>query len=196
MYKFFLPIIVILVAIWIIIGLQQQEESVNTNIDNEVNLTESVEGFELKEILFNHKSIMIPAFMDTTSDLHDYAEIQFQSLNDELYLIAISESKDSSDIYSLEEYFKIVADYFINDVLTDGKSNGPLLKEINGMNSAQGYITGNFSTDGGVFNIYYRLGIYETEGYYYQVLTWTIGENRDKFEEVMNAMLSSFKEQK
>lgn len=187
MYKFFLPIIILLIALWLIIGIQQE---------NEKQVKDFIENYDSNSIeaTIDDKVILLPDYMYQVYNLNDDAELQYQSNDDDLYCIGIYEDKSTLGEYTISDYYNYITNYFTNDVLVSGESTEPLFKEINGYNSAQGYITGDFYSDNETLNIYYRLAIYETDTKYYQFLVWTLGENREKYENIMNEILISFKD--
>jgi hypothetical protein len=149
----------------------------------------------------NTYSIEIPLMLTQATSLHDEASLQYQNLQQELYVLAIEEPKNEiHDMIHQEEaltnftpdfegYAKLITENMDLRVRLDHVSE---LKDtiINGhkakLQTMESEIDGN--------KAYYWIGIFEGDKNYYQVITWTLLAKKELHQSKMEHMIYSFKE--
>lgn len=149
----------------------------------------------------NTYSIEIPLMLTQATSLHDEASLQYQNLQQELYVLAIEEPKNEiHDMIHQEEaltnftpdfegYAKLITENMDLRVRLDNVSE---LKDtiINGhkakLQTMESEIDGN--------KAYYWIGIFEGNKNYYQVITWTLLAKKELHQSKMEHMIYSFKE--
>lgn len=147
-----------------------------------------------KEVKVNDRyAISIPDYMQACVDLHKDASFQYQNTEKDIYAIVIDERKKTMEKYDLDYdldlYFKNSSQPFL-ETIKDGKVSPPSHEQIDGHKALISEITGNIDQT----SVYYKLGVVETPFAFYQILTWTSAENKDKYEADMMKMIHSFKE--
>jgi hypothetical protein len=148
-----------------------------------------------KEVKVNDRfAISIPEYLQPCVDLHKDASFQYQDTEKDIYAIVIDERKKTMAKYDLDYdidlYFKNIASQPFLETIKDGKVSTPEHKTINGNPALVSEITGN--VDG--IDAYYRMGVIETPYAFYQILTWTRADNKEKYANDMKKMIESFKE--
>lgn len=150
-------------------------------------------------------SVSVPTTMQKTRALNGEATLQLQNVKEELYLIVIKENKKEID-----ELFKATAvagegeDIFGDFSQTTLEYLTSTVEELNPEElKLQVSMQHNLPTRKVDFtarisglDVYYKFAAFEGKEDYYQVLTWTMKEYKEKNQEVMNKMLDSFKETK
>jgi hypothetical protein len=149
----------------------------------------------------NTYSIEIPLMLTQATSLHDEASLQYQNLQQELYVLAIEEPKNEiHDMIHQEEaltnftpdfegYAKLITENMDLRVRLDHVTE---LKDtiINGhkakLQTMESEIDGN--------KAYYWIGIFEGDKNYYQVITWTLLAKKELHQSKMEHMIYSFKE--
>ncbi|QYJ69257.1 hypothetical protein [Flavobacterium litorale] len=146
-------------------------------------------------------SIDIPKMLSKATDLNEDASLQYQNTFRELYVIVIDESKreyenvivDSylEEAYgnNLNGYSKLVVEGIEREIVLDSL---PKLKDItiNGMKAKTFATTGEVDAVRGYWNITFIEG----RNNYYQVMSWTLPDNIEKYEDIINDMRNSFKD--
>ncbi|MGS4345376.1 hypothetical protein ACKUSY_07235 [Myroides odoratus] len=148
-------------------------------------------------------SIHVPTTMQKTRALNGEATLQLQNVKEELYLIVIKENKKEID-----ELFKATAiagegeDIFGDFSETTLEYLTSTVEELDPEElKLQESMLNNlpvrmvdFTARVSGLDVYYKFSAFEGKENYYQVLTWTMKEYKDKNQEVMNQMIDSFKE--
>ncbi len=134
----------------------------------------------------NQYIISVPEYMQRCSDLHKDASFQYQNSEKEIYALVIDEKKEMMKDYNLNN---IASQPFL-ETIKEGKVSIPGRQHINGNNALVAEITGKIDQN----NVYYKLGVIETPYAFYQILIWTLAENKEKLEPDMIKMIESFKE--
>ncbi len=145
--------------------------------------------------------IELPGYMSESTILHDEASLQYQNTFKELYIIVLDEPKQSfnnaiSGNSLATEYSQDIQGYA--DLLIEGLSTSlqlsqepdPKPSKINGLTARTFTMQG--ISEG--IDIYWRVAYIEGRENYYQVLAWTLAENKDKYDAAMGKMINSFKE--
>lgn len=149
----------------------------------------------------NLYSLEVPSFMEATTALNDDASLQYQNLIKELYVIVIHETKDEINnaitdnnldfIYSkdFDGYSQMVVDNFNESINIINRSEISDII-INGLKAK------TFTLSGTVEGVeaYFKFCLVEGNDNYYQIMTWTLEDRKDKYSEKMNSIINSFKE--
>lgn len=153
------------------------------------------------KVVNNSFSLDIPLILTQSTSLHDEASLQYQNLQQELYVLAIEEPKNEiHDMIQQEEalanftpdfegYARLITENMDLRVRLDNVSE---LKDtiINGhkakTQTMESEIDGN--------KAYYWIGIFEGDKNYYQVITWTLLAKKELHLPKMKHMIYSFKE--
>lgn len=150
-------------------------------------------------------TIDVPERMETAFDLNSQAATQYEYVKDEggvvkeHYLIILLETKEEIASYDLGFEFDAMSYGEIAvQSLEGGLDNyniltkAPKVEQINGMDCVKYEMEGSL----GAVNVFYKLGVFEGEKAFYQVLTWTIKDQKEEFLPIMDKMIGSFKETK
>ncbi len=149
----------------------------------------------------NLYTVEIPAFLTKAKHLNEEASLQYQNLLKEVYIVVLDESKEAVETViidnGLEDYYTFDVDGYAN-LLTDGLESSvtfdsiPELhpKKINGLNARTMNFTGKMEG----IHIYWDFAFIEGRNNYYQVMSWTLVDRKDKYKDVMSTMINSFKE--
>lgn len=144
-------------------------------------------------------TIEISSLLSRANNLYDGASLQYSNERRELYIVILEERKKAySDLIELdpqnyEPGIKGYADLLITDTQTRVKADiAPLLTEskINKQKACTTEFTGK--VDG--IPIYWQIAYIEGKNTYYQIMTWTLNEKKEEYQDTMKAMINSFKE--
>jgi hypothetical protein len=120
--------------------------------------------------------------------------MQYQNVDKGIYALVIDEKKKTMqdyDInYDIDAYFNNIAKQGFVESIKNGKISVPGRQEINKNKALVADVTGQVGTT----NVYYKLAIIETPYTFYQILSWTTSENKEKYEPDMIKIIESFKE--
>lgn len=147
------------------------------------------------EVTINNRySISVPDYLQPCKDLHKDASMQYQNAEKGIYALVIDEKKKTMqdyDInYDIDAYFNNIAKQGFIESIKNGKISVPGRQEINGNKALIAEVTGKVEQT----DVYYKLAIIETPYTFYQILSWTSAENKEKFEPDMVKMIESLKE--
>ncbi|MBI3136759.1 MAG: hypothetical protein HYZ14_18945 [Bacteroidetes bacterium] len=148
-------------------------------------------------------SIDIPDHMKVETTLNAEASLQYAYVEQvgtkvkEHYMIVLMETHEEIDSYELETEFD-AASYGALSAENLGTgldeytimTENPEVKEVNGMDCVRYEMEGAM----GDVQVYYELGVFEGEHAFYQVLTWTILDQKPEFKADMDKIITSFKE--
>ena len=171
-------------------------------------IKEKMNGNAIKSTKFKPVSskssftMMIPNYMDSVSKLHNEAALQYANIFKELYLIVIEE-----DIATLESSIEdgLLEDYFSDSL--------PLLKNytafmLKGMKESDDFtihdslttsinnvVATKCSVSATVDNIkiFYKVAAVKSKEKIYQVFSWTTVSNKEKYGQVLDSMINSFR---
>jgi hypothetical protein len=142
----------------------------------------------------NRFSISVPEYMQPCADLHKDASLQYQNTELDIYAMVIEEKKATMENYNLDydidTYFKNIASQAFIENIKNGKVSPAGRQTINGNKALTSEITGNI--DG--TDVYYKLAIVESKFSFYQILTWTRADRKEKYNADMTKFIESFKE--
>lgn len=147
-------------------------------------------------------SITLPALMSNgEGSLNEDASLEYQNILQELYIIVIDETREDLhtaleenellDSYSedIEGYTELVLGSFVYGIEADYPTN--IVDTV--INSMPCKIVPLEATVDG-YDIFYKIGFFEGENGFYQVLTWTLADKMKKHQKSMDSMIHSFEE--
>ena len=140
--------------------------------------------------------VSLPDYMSRTIGLNNSSTIQFKSVVKDVYGFIIEDFKD--DLKLVEMSYGSASEFyddFIKDFLVGEKNRKvakPQVKSINGINFVESSVTYYDKEAGG--DIYYFVGIAETNSTYYKVLCWAAAENKEKFQADFQKILYSIQD--
>jgi hypothetical protein len=142
----------------------------------------------------NRYTIAVPAYMKPCGDIQKDASLQYQNLEKDVYAIVIDEKKvtmQGYDLnYNLDTYFNNISSQGFSENIKNGKLSVPGRQEINGHKALIADITGKLEEN----DVFYKFAVIETPYEFYQILSWTRADHRQKLEKDMVKMIESFKE--
>lgn len=149
--------------------------------------------------------IDIPTEMQEKDNLNPDARLQYAFIDkidgvvNENYVIVIAELfPEGEDIASKVDILGFTEAYL--DSLMDGKEgytveNKPAIESINGLEAVVHELKAPIKTaNDSLVDIYYMLGVYAGQKALYQVLSWTLYDQKELFRTDMKRMIYSFKE--
>lgn len=150
---------------------------------------------EFVEVEINNRyTVSVPDYLKPCKDLQKDASMQYQNSEKGIYALVIDEKKktmqDYDMNYDIDTYFNSIAKQGFIEAIKNGKISVPGRQEINQNKALIADITGKLDQT----DVYYKLAIIETPYTFYQILSWTSAENKEKFEPDMIKMIESFKE--
>ncbi|WP_339834861.1 hypothetical protein [uncultured Flavobacterium sp.] len=149
----------------------------------------------------NQYSLDVYTNMSKTNELNDEASLQYQNIFKEIYVVVIDESaeqfntsivdNDLVDLYkpNLNGYSKLIIDGFEPEanIKKVSKEKDTL---INGLEAKVIEFEGKVNE----YKVYYQLAFIKSQKSYYQIMTWTLMENKEKLKNKLDKMTYSFKE--
>lgn len=146
----------------------------------------------------NEYSLQLPDFLSKASDLHENASLQYQNTLREFYVVVIDEPKQ--DFYNIAEttedfpadfngYHEILRSG-LEEAIEDIDITPTKDTQINGLKAKTFSLTGQIET----IPVYYEVAYVEGKNKFYQIVTWTLKDNKEKYGEQMRNILLSFKE--
>lgn len=118
----------------------------------------------------------VPDYMQETRGLNDAATFQFQSEIKQAYTMIIDDSKAGLlsvgiGFASPELYYRSIEGFYLNE--GDAPASSVQRLTINGKQAVQAQLTRRFDS----VDLAYLITIVETDGYFYQIVSWTTTEN-------------------
>lgn len=148
---------------------------------------------EYQTVTIEHKySIELPSFLSEVNNLNPEASLQYQNPLREFYVLVLDEAK--ADFPNLAA---IDLDGYNNLLRNNLESSigNPVFSPtrdtlINGLKAKMFSLSG--TTQG--LDIHYEFAYLESDKNFYQILTWTLLNRKDKFLPDMKKIIASFKE--
>ncbi len=155
---------------------------------------------EVETVTIAHKySIELPTFLSKGTGLQDDASLQYQNLLREFYVVVVDEPKFGlSEILMNAGYTPDLQGYF--NILTadiEGTMENTEIEsvkdiQINGLKAKTFSMTGTIPENN--IDVFYKMAYIEGEDSFYQIVTWTMKKNKDKYAPQMDKLIRSFKE--
>lgn len=138
----------------------------------------------------NKYSLELPDFLSEVQNLNPEASLQYQNPLKEFYVIVLDEPKNYfTDAIGLEEYKNILRTNL--ETSLESPTFSPSRDTvINGLKTKLSSLSDK--RDG--IAIYYQFAYIESKTHFYQILTWTLENRKDKFSPDMDKIIASFKE--
>ena len=155
----------------------------------------------VEKVVNDTYKISLPTYFEDLDGLNDDASLQMGKELNEFYIIVIDEAAD--------EFYKVFDDYMLEDLYTRDLSGftdmvlesmemdagvfdiGEYKKlKINGLDAIQ---TEFYNVFNGL-DIYYHFTAIESGNNFYQIMMWTLKDNKDKYENTMKDIAGSFAE--
>lgn len=140
-------------------------------------------------------SVMLPAALDSTSELHEFAPIQFWNKSEAFFVVGLSEKKQDmikGDIYyNLEDYI-----WFVQDQLCVGKDSclapGPVPDECSSMPCMDAELYTQLTDD--QMEIIYHIRVCEGSDRFYQLICWTVPSRSERHRAAIDSITASLRE--
>lgn len=138
-------------------------------------------------------NISLPDYMSKTVGLNDAAIIQYQSNVKDVYGFVIVDNKEELKVAEL--YYSSITDfydYFIKSFGASEKSrtvSKPVTATKGKINFLEAEVT-LFNTEANI-EIYYLVGIVETEHAFYKIISWSSVHEKDKFRDDFQKIIYS-----
>jgi hypothetical protein len=179
----------------------------------DVDLQESLDQLtaEMDDPVWEFKShndefeIEIPAQMQERSDLNPTAQLQFsytERFFDETmenYIIVLSDAYEEDKIPVDNSGLFGYADRSLDSLMKGKESfeilNEPVIDTINSMSAVMHQVKASMAlSDTNKIDVYYHTGVYQGAKAHYQIVSWTLFDQKEDFEKDMERMVYSFKE--
>lgn len=148
-------------------------------------------GFSTKK-LGNIIFVDVPDYMTKTFGLNDIAKVQYANSEKEAYTIIIEEDKD--DIKTAGGSFENSQDYYNYFIKNFGIDSVEVLSEAptksGKLNAYQAQIAGHIDN----LDLFYLVTIIESPTHYYNIISWTMAENKNQLIDDFKRIVSSLKE--
>lgn len=143
----------------------------------------------------------LPVSYKETTGLNDEASLQYQNAYKNIFVIVIDEHKSQLDLAletnSLYDVYTSDLNGYSNLILDNmkarlGVDSLPKMQNIKvrGLNAK----LLSFSAVSEGLNLYWKIAFVEGNKRYYQINTWTLNENREKYDAELMDIISSFRE--
>lgn len=144
----------------------------------------------------NLYNVEIPSSLSKTYDLNDEASLQYENVDEDVYLIVLDENKkevknavnelledeELIDIYAYLQFTTFATDYDFKNYLKKSIINGLKARQLDVVNHLDEH------------DVFYKMSCYEGKTNLYFLVTWTTLENKDRLNPVLQNIINSFKE--
>ena len=134
--------------------------------------------------------MMVPSHWTTLVRLSQKSELQAASLEDENYVMVISQDKQAERNLSVIAYGEKVVEKVFTNISKPMVLSGPDKIIVDGKNATRYWVAG--AIDG--VGVTYLITIIEAESQFYQIFAWTLTDQLDQNETVLKAVSDSFYE--
>jgi hypothetical protein len=155
-----------------------------------------IEKVDFTDIKVNDQyELTVPNYLHACTDLHKNAAIQFQSTENDIYLVAIDEKKsvirDVGMFYNLRSYYStILKQPFLSEIKNLTMDTFPVSAQIGKNKALIASIMGMVNHR----SVFYKLAVIETPTSFYQIIVWTRADKKKQYERTMMKIVESFKE--
>ena len=158
-------------------------------------------GKPQKVVIENRYSMEVPPFLVKATNLNKEASLQYQNIYFGFYVIVLDETKkevcksltdnELGGDYTpdFNGYCKLIFDNYLNKIEIKNKSE---ISEynINGLKAKKMTMDGKFE---GV-DAYFYISLIDGKDTFYQIMTWTLQDKKNKYSGVMEKMINTFNE--
>ena len=134
-------------------------------------------------------SISIPAYLSKTDSLDPSAVLQYENVKDQLFLL-LYEERDTTNL-PIENIFKNFSESFIQKI-QHGNVVKYFLTKIDSQNAVIGNVRGSVNETA----VYYRIAFIRSNSCYYKIIIGVQNDMESSYDQDMDAMIRSFKENK
>lgn len=146
-------------------------------------------------------SVNVPSYFNATNDLNDEASLQYENVDEEVYLIVLDENKKEfkdavnelleDETVSDEELLDIYAYLQFTTFASDDDFSSYLQHlEINNLKARQLDVVNHLDE----YDVSYKMACYEGKTNLYFLVTWTTLENKDRLNPDLQNIINSFRE--
>ena len=153
-----------------------------------------------ERIFTENYSIEAPFDFERTNEMNELAKVQFRKSNEDLHFIVLEENKEGfqnavkSGIHNtspnLLGYYKVITKHF-DEITKNFKITDFGVTKINSCNAIVFSMSGKELEEGK--EVFYRYAILEDEKNFYQIMSWTNLNYKDKLIDRMTSVINSFK---
>lgn len=158
---------------------------------------------DTKRVVINDQySLAIPKHMKVTKELNDDASLQYQNLEEELYIIVIDEPTDEfinvfrrekgwdPGMTNAENYRRVQMASMKKKIKIKGK---PVIRKTKAGSISMEIVDFSGKVKGISFPIFYKIGFLESGKNLYMIMSWTLDERKSLHNSTMEEMLKSFR---
>ncbi len=140
--------------------------------------------------------VSLPDYMSRTVGLNDASVYQYKSVVKDVYGFIIEDNKEELALAelkyaSINEFFEDFIKDFLKDEDQRKISSAKYQKKVD-ISFAE--CDASYYDKDAKMEIYYLAGVVETKSSYYKVISWSSGENKDKFKVDFQKILYSFRD--
>lgn len=132
-------------------------------------------------------SLDVPTYLSKTTEFNPEASLQYINVDKAVYIMVIDQSKSELEATGVEVTLK---DYFDLATLQFETFEAPDQRTIHGMNAIQTEAVGFMNTH----HVFYKMAIVESETHFYQILAFTLLEQKEQYAKELQNMIDSFEE--
>ena len=142
----------------------------------------------------NCYTVLIPDYMSKTFTLNDNSSMQYMNTSKEAYMIVIEDDKDQLESLAMKY---LSPREFLVDFLKEFKKDSKkrkvgTYKDFEANNNKLSQVELTWEEDGSGF--YMIVTVVETSTHFYNIMCWTISENKDVLKEDFLKIAESLKE--
>lgn len=164
------------------------------------NKKENVADIDFKKVSVGDLfTISLPDYLKEMDNLNDEAVLQYGNIYKESYIVVIDEPKQEfadtfkgfneyDDDLSLIDNYLNAQTNFLRESIQNFQTIPYNVDTINGLPARQMMVTGK--VDG--LNISYLVGFVEGKERIFMIMTWTLKERANKYEDIFNKIIGSF----
>ena len=153
---------------------------------------------DMSEIGNDDFSLLVPLHFIQPTELQEGSVIHLcedtADFMNGLSVVVYNDSRleeETSDLYS---YYNFVANNILDETLESGNLESPKDTVINGLKSLIFKTCGESNQKDANISVCFYTGIYEGKKYFYEVTLWCAYDNAEKYADIINQVLKSFKE--
>jgi hypothetical protein len=204
MAKFFLPILLFLIGLWVYVVISEQKQKVEVNDADAIlkefeiysHLNDSIKElpdyYDFFQMSYKGLTFFIPNHLVLSSELSKSAALQYENVKREFYIVLYSNQVDkyTEEFKDADQYAKATI-ASIQTHVTDFKMIDSSVVSINNCKAIKMEFTGNFDNGESILPLKYKVLVTEFENYLYDLTEWTIVDNLPENEKEMDRIISS-----
>jgi hypothetical protein len=158
----------------------------------------SCSSYSFKKVTIGDISLKIPAYLEEAKRSCTNCISQFESdsasENPALWLVLYKNQKKSEPYkdYSLNDYYKLVADDLLSNNLESGSLQTPENKKINGLDALIFEVSGRSAVDKNNGTYHFKSAVIEGRNYFYEITGWTNDTTAVNYQQTMKEIFDSF----